>query len=498
MRANPSLALLVRSIKAPSPDAGPVALTSRLLEQYEDSVAALVMACPRLERLSGPAFTFNHCFSRLAHALSTRPDLKDMTWCVAPLPTAVCGHQSLENPARCAPAAMPAAAALSPNSEAAFVEHHRRWSKLTSLAIHCLPGASLGPRTLIASALAALPSLQHLHLSSLPANAFDDANLLSLPRLRTLTLSDIPGITSYGLSSFATRSNSRHLETLALCHTSLTVLPALARILSNLTSLVNFSLVQSFPPLMPETDSFILWMMPYLASASVTRLHWDITSHRDCANAADDILARSIAAGGFPALRSLRAPSDPDGIFQALCQPVDRIDLPGDRFRSASFAPCPASTPSSPIRQLVKSPTASSLPGTVPRYSPCTDLGDARLAAQARIDAARESGAPLRFRVTVRDEDDALVDDFGLGSYVGTVGSNIELNLLPDFGSSDQRGGLCGVADLVAVDAAESLAAAREGCTGTWNRREGVVADRKEQEPWWHTERLRWAPLRLE
>lgn len=493
LRANPDLARLVRSLKVPQLEGLTAAASSRGTspsEQYENAVAALVMACPNLERLAGPTFGYDHSFKKLFHALSTRTNLKDMSWLIEQ--PSVSGQQCLEGLSQCGQL-MPAS--LQPSQETAFLEQHRSWSKLTSLSIHCLPEASLAPATLLARTLTVLPALQHLHLSNLPANAFNDTNLLSLPRLKTLTLSNIPGISSNGLSYFATRSNSQSLRQLQLRHTPLTSLPALARILSNLASLVTFSLVQSFPPLMPETDSFILWMMPYLASASVSKLHWDITSHVDSANAADDILARSIAAGGFPALRTLRAPNDPEGIFQGLCRPVERIDLPSDRFRSLATSASSNSVPSSPIKLLAKSPTTSSLPGlSLNAPSPCTNLLVARLAAQSRIEGARDT---YRFEVNVEDEDGSLVETFGLGSYMGTVGGDIHYHLLPDEGSTDEKGGLVDVTDLGA-DAGEMLAGGREGCDGSWNWREGVVADKREKERWWHTERGRWTRIRLD
>ena len=196
---------------------------------------------------------------------------------------------------------------LLPMRQEGFLGHFENWGSLRSLSIHCLPGGTVTPKSLLTRALALLPSLKHLHLCNLPQNAFTDENLLCLPPLHTLTLSHIPGISSNGLSAFATRSNSSALRTLQLRHTPLTSLPALARILSNLKSLTAFSLVQAFPPLMPEADSFTLWMMPYLASSNVTKLHWDITSQESSVNAADDILARSIASGG---ISQLAIPSD--------------------------------------------------------------------------------------------------------------------------------------------------------------------------------------------
>jgi hypothetical protein len=266
---------------------------------------------------------------------------------------------------------------------------------------------------------------------------------------------------------------------------------------------------------MPEVDSFTLCLMPYLASPSLRKLHWDITSHRDCANVADDILARSIAAGGFPELRSLRAPNDPDAVFQELCRPVERIDLPSDRFCASdmtgggtgagagagggSLPTSPAlDSPITPLQQYLSfSPRTPSTPttgGLEPTPPSCTDLRLARLAAQTRLQKAR---AHPKFGVLVTDEEGATVDNFHLGGYIGTVGSPISYNLLPDAGSSDDKGGVVDLRD-VTGDAGEVLTGGREGCTGVWNRREGVVADKKEKERWWHTERGRWTRIQLQ
>ncbi|TWU74587.1 hypothetical protein ED733_006605 [Metarhizium rileyi] len=490
LRANTEIAAIVRTLKVPAPElmsGVSHAKGSTSLEQYEDQVAALVMACPNLERLAGPIFTYDHSFKRLFHALSTKENLKDMKWLIQS--SELFTQQAVANSTKDCPSVT--SSKLQSHQETTFLEQHRGWNRLTSLCIQCLPDATLAPRTLLSRTLTVLPSLQKLHLCNVPANAFNDVNLLSLPPLRSLTLSNIHGISSNGLSSFATRSTSRPLRQLVLRHTPLTSLPALARILSNLHFLSSFSLVQSFPPLMPESDSFTLWMMPYLASSSVQSLHWDITSHPDSSNAADTILARSIAAGGFPSLRTLRTPNDPEGIFQELCRPVERIDLPRDRLRTTSVSE-PGSLPSSPMKLLAKSHTASSLP-SIMSASSHTNLVAARLAAQARLDRSRASHM---FQVNVTDEEGDLVETFGLAGYIGTVGSEIAYNLLPDEGSSDEKGGLVDIFELC-DDSGERLGMDQDGCIGSWNRREGVVADKREKESWWHTERGRWRPIEL-
>ena len=519
LRADADIASMVRSLKVPAPEAIPGVSSGKgaaAISHYEDNVAALVMACPNLERLHGPMFTYDHSFRRIYHALSTRRKLKEMNWVIESTSCADVAEPAASSPTSPISPTSPVTSSssssrdrdrgLSPlteldaDEEIAFLEQHRGWTNLARLSIQCLPDATLAPQTLLARTLTVLPALQHLHLCNLPPNAFTDDNLRSLPRLQSLTLTGIRGISSNGLSALATLASTRPLRRLDLCHTPLTSLAALARLLCNLPSLETFSLVQSFPPLMPESDTFALWMMPYLASASVRMLHWDITSHPDGANAADDILSRSIQSGGFPSLRRLRAPNDPDGIFQNLCRPMEHVALVGDRLRRASISSEPPTSPAKgngkkqqqQQQRLAKSPTTNSLPGILAPASH-TSLVAARLAAQARLDRSREK--PV-IRVNVTDETGQTVDAFGLGGYLGCVGSPIDYYLLPDGGSSDEKGGLVGVQDLL-DNRGEALVAGVDGCTGSWNFREGVVADRREKERWWHTERGRWHSVSL-
>jgi hypothetical protein len=515
LRANSGIAALVRSLKVPRPDTTIKGFNTKSLEQYEDLLASLVMACPNLETLSGPITTYDHSFKRLFHALSTRRNLKEMDWLIEPS-ALQSSPSSPTSPRQSNGSTVVVPGNIKPFQEGEFLDYHRLWTSLSSLSIHCLPGGTISPNTLLTRALSMLPALQHLHLCNLPSNAFNDETLRSLPPLQTLSLTHINGVTANGLSTMATCETSQALRTLHLRHTPLTSLPALARLLSNLRSLTTLSVNQGFPPLMPEADSFMLWMMPYLASGSLRKLHWDITSCSDSANVADGILARSIAAGGFPQLRLLRAPNDPEGIFQDLCRPVERMDLPGDRFcgngsvpdmagavtvSSPIEAPSPTTTATRFLTKTPKSPISPSSsaffsagPGENPSRPPtCTNLRAARVAAQARLERAQKLP---RFSVNVFDDDGSKVESFAMAGFIGTVGSPISYHLHPDPGSCDQRGGIVDARDL-AGDAGESLAAGREGCSGTWNRTEGVVADKKEKERWWHTERGRWTRIEL-
>lgn len=501
LRANPELASRVRSLKVPRPDTTVKGWNAKTAEQYENNVAALVMVCHNLERLDGPVVSYDHSFKRIIHSLSTRAKLREMNWLIEQSPI----QRQKGNQAKGKPGKPPGG--LKPPQETAFLDMHSNWSLLSTLSVNCLPGATLTPDNLLANAMGMLPSLEHLHLCNIPATAFNDTTLLSLPtRLKTLSLTHITGISSSGLSSFATCAASQSLETLHLRHTPLTSLAALARMLSNLPKLRYLSVIQTFAPLMPEADSFALWMMPYLASNTITKLHWDITSHRSSANVADDILARSIGAGGFPKLRYLRTPNDPEAIFQQLCRPAERADLPADRFTGGADTPMTPMTPMTPIDVVPPSPgrflSKSSRPSPNPqspmssdfdRPPQCTDLRVARLAAQSRL---KEAWQKPRFAVNVLAEDGAIVDQFGLGGFIGTLGSPILYHLLPDAGATDEKGGVVDARDLLG-DGGESLASGREGCIGSWNQVEGVVADKKEKEKWWHTERGRWTRIQL-
>ncbi|KAJ0355301.1 hypothetical protein KNSL1_001024 [Colletotrichum chrysophilum] len=488
LRSNAYLATMVHTVKVPSPPVGVA------LEDYHNQVAALIMACPNFERLIGLHPQYSHSFSKLYHALSTRKRLKHMDWVVQPSPFQRQHRLGRSNSSDNVPTLtqrqreMVTPGDLQPHQSATFLEYHVDWAHLSTLTIHCLPGATLTPDNLVSSALMHLTSLQHLYLSHMPVTAFNDNALLSLPPLRTLSLSHVPGVTCAGISALATLPTSQAIQKLTLRHINLESLPALARIFSNFTYLEAFTLVQSFAPTLPE-DTFI-WLMPYLASGSLRKLHWDITSNTTHANAADSILARSIAASGFPSLRSLRTPNDPEGIFQALCRPYERVDLASDRFRqpvarSASF---PAAAPGSPTKSKSKFPAkAATLPPTE-TFLECTDLHQARLAAQARLEAARPFP---RFFVNVIDEDGTLLEKYGLAGFMGTIESRISYNLRPDSGAKDERGGIVEMSDLMAGNNGEDIPNGKEGCTGRWNM-SSSAAEKKDKERWWHTERGRW------
>ncbi|KAK4103049.1 hypothetical protein N658DRAFT_494362 [Parathielavia hyrcaniae] len=500
LRANPQIAAIVRSLKPP---ARPLSVG---VIAYNDLVASVVMACPNFERLVGFYPTYDHSFQRLFQALSTRSKLKEMDWILEPSPSQRQERRPSHND-RWGPVD------LQPQESQLFLGFHSNWRQLTTLVVSCEPGAALSPPNLLECTIRSLPSLRNLHLSRVAPATFNNTHLLSMPALRKLSLSYCTGINTAGLSSLATRPTSASLETLTLIHMNVESLPAIARMFSYLTALTNFNLVQTCAPEIPP-DEFIM-LFPYLASSSLGTLHWDIPYLPNTTTPADAILARSIAAGGFPSLRRLCTPNDPEGLFQKLCAPRERVDQPSDRYRSvpaplangvpwghtrnsSSFSSTRTGSGSgsfkNPFRPGSSSggfrPGSSSglRPGSshglglgagsnsnsnsnhsgTPPVSPLfpppdaliprdnSNLLQARLAAQARLEAAQR--VP-RYFINVVDERGAVVEKHGVGAFLGCVESRIRYVVSPDVrnGGTDESGGLVTVEDMIRDDGGEMV-----------------------------------------
>lgn len=146
---------------------------------------------------------------------------------------------------------------------------------------------------------------------------------------------------------------------------------------------------------------------------------------------------------------------------------------------------------------------------------PSRDLSRARVAAQERIERAR---SVPKFMVLVEDYSGGskgnLRARFGLGAYMGTVGSTIEYILTAD-GPDETNGGLIGIDELRVIPSAQNVVLAKEerrssvvgslkggsggnakedakdrtehrGCEGLWNK------EHKKGRKWWgHVERER-------
>jgi len=492
LRGNSMLAKHVRDLKVP--DLDPSA-SKKEQENYLDVVASIIMSCPNFERLLGLYPTYNHEFSRLVHALSTRTRLVEHVWNIVASPNQRHYHLSDED--------SPSLYTLvnGPlNSEEAtyFLSTHDYWSNLTTIVFHCSPGSVLDSPLLLRT-LRKLPSLQDLALSAIPKVP---SNLLStLPPLKSLYLAQLPNLSLHDLSTFATCSSAQSLISLTLIDVNLSSLPTLARLLSNMISLKKFSIKQDLSPTLPIGTS--IFLHPYLASNSLKYLSWDILvpNEEDHLGDATRILGKAIRANGFPALRTLKAPCDYDGLLQSLCRPAERI---ASSYETGAWKGSSPGTLMELIDERRKDSgvdvSADSGYGssTMSGYEYTRSLRSSRLAAQQRIEAARSRP---KIQVVAEDWTDWQTGNivttarYEFGAYIGMVSSKIHYSLAPDLEGRDETGVV--VEDL--LDSGEmktdTLAGRRGVCDGRWNMVRSEAG--KATTGWEHRERIRWKPLEV-
>lgn len=519
LRARPDLAEYVKILKVP---AIPDAAKSKDQDDYLDLVASVIMACPNLERLPGFYPTYNHEFSRFVHALSTRRKLLERIWTISGSPSQ---RQHRYKPSDDSDYLTPifAPSSLLPEQSIDFLTYHSAWPNLQTLVLHCNHDGTVDS-PLFTDIFKQLPSLENLHISSFPTPSFNDTTLLSLPPLKSLRLENLPGITQYGLSNFASPARTDNLKSLSLISLSLLSLPVLTRLFSHLKSLTHFTISQGASPSLPVGVD--IFLHPYLASSTLQYLHWEFTTPDD--DKATEILSKSISFAGFPALKSIRAPTDFEGSLQKLCKPRDRIELPADRYRNIGLSgfqngmPVSQSVSSvsnaSPTRStfsashghsgsmssnLVKSPTRSAFSLNLDKTSNHSDenngpekgmsLATARRMAQHRIDTAANQP---RFHIIVWDEEGQFLERFAVGGYIGDVGSKIRYSLRPDVDGMDEA--VCGIEGAGGLLDGGEETNPRDGCTGSWNLDAGERSKGKGKDRWWHTERGRWREMPLE
>lgn len=422
LRERSYLAQHVRELKVPRLHVEGDALRKEIIS----IVASLVMACPNLERLVGFYPVYTHGFDRLTHALSTRKKLKEQMWLIGE--NAAITQRSQK---QLAPGLM------DPEQKESFVHFHDAWASLTTLFLHS-PGFGIlekdifvnirsdgDPRRLQGPGmLHRLPALKHLCISNFDMDDFDDFTLQHLPALHSLRLQDLEGITFWGLSEFSRTTNAFSLRNLSLVNLDVKYISAISNLLLHLKNMTRFTLVQDSSPEVAEGEIAI---QPIVASHLLEFLHWEII----VPGSANINLANSIKAGGFPRLRTLRAPSDHLGLLQALCKPRAQIQLPGDwnRLNNAHGLP-----PDS--------------------------LLAARRAAQQRLEDAWNT---VRFKVVVQ-EGDVVREIFDLNGFVGEIGSAVEYSLEPDVPGSDQAW-----IDFPDVVAGREETACGDSCRGLWN-----------------------------
>jgi hypothetical protein len=489
LRANTLLAMYVRNLKVP--DLDPSA-SRKEQDNYLDVVASIVMSCPNLERLLGLYPAYNHDFSRLIYALSTRTRLAEHVWNITASPYHHQYHLADESsPSLYSLVNGP----LNAEATAEFLSRHDSWSNLTTMVFHCSPDGTIDPPLLL-RIIRKLTSLEDLALSAVPKLP---TNLLStLPPLKSLYLSQLPTLSLNDLSTFATCPSARSLKSLTLTEVNLNSLPLLARLFSNLTSLERFTIKQDLPPTLPNDTS--IFLHPYLASNSLKYMVWDILfpNEEDVQGDTTRILAKAISANGFPALRTLKAPCDYDGLLQSLCRPAERIE--STHWKGV------VDRPTGTLMDLIDkrrkdsgvdvsadsgygSSTLSSSSATG-GYEYMRSLRSARLAAQSRIEA---SHSRPKIQVVAEDWTDSQAGNvpvtarYEFGGYIGMVGSKIRYSLDADVEGRDELG--VNVEDL--LEAGEFKKGVERGgiCDGRWNAQRGQG---KDVPAWEHRERVRW------
>ena len=407
-----------------------------------DLIASVVMSCPNLEKIVGFYPIYGHCFDRLAHALSTRKNLKERIWIIGPKSEITQRSQKQLPPGL-----------MDITQKSDFLHHHQGWSALTTLFLYSYKQGIL-ERDVFIKILNHLPSLQHLCVSHFDVDDFDDMVLQALPPLQSLRLQSLDGITFWGLVEFARALPAQGLRNLSLINLNIAHLSTVSNILLNLRNLSRFTLVQMNSP-EPSPGDIVFY--PIVASEHLQFLHWDIL----LPGSANNNLANSIRANGFPNLRIIKAPSDHDGQLQAVCRPRAQIELPSDKYNKSDR------------KDIINHEEH-------PTHTLCT----ARKAAQRRIENARNT---IQFKVVV--EDNGVVNQvIDLPGFVGTIGSMITYNLEPDVYGDDR--GLVDFSDL--MDGTKEVVA-KDGCTGMWN------ASHHGGKSWWnHTERFRYLPFNLQ
>ncbi|KAF2210642.1 hypothetical protein CERZMDRAFT_45065 [Cercospora zeae-maydis SCOH1-5] len=337
-----------------------------------DCLQLIIRDCYNLEEVSGFVLPATESTTPVLEALASRKRLKSHAWSL----DSTRALPGLEH----------------------FIFCHDDWVNLETLAIAADPGVDLGIGT-ISAILHRLPSLKHLAVFGLHRSDFHNTSLLTLPPVKSLRLECLSGLTDEGIEQLSFSRLAFSLERLTLVGLELVSLQTIQTLLSHLTRLKRFAILQESSP-EPPMGIFTTNHSMSLSSPSLRHLHWD------CLTPGTSLswLAESIAENRFPRLISIKVPCDYDGALQELCRPIYR-----ERLSTADL-------------EYLSEHTSSD------RYE--RNLRVSQIQAQVRV---RESGAQPSFNVVVQDEHE-LKATHTIGSYVGNMGSKIEYRLNPEIG----------------------------------------------------------------
>ncbi|KAL1301705.1 hypothetical protein AAFC00_005914 [Neodothiora populina] len=391
LQSRPDLARSVRRIQAPHLQY--LKQADRWQQDLVMDLAEIILVCPNLEYFDGmyPDFHSGQRPGDVIAALATREHLRQHMWFLD-------------------------GGAVGQNALLTFFKCHEKWTNLETLVIQ-EKSPTLGPGS-IYGILQRLPSLHHLALIGLSTSSFHDGTLQALTSLRSLRLEMLEGLTDSGLQQALPRL-ATSLQSLSLVDLDIKSLRTISCILSHFSRLTHLSLAQDNPPGLPlGADVNFATDTPLLASSTLTYLHWDIL----IPGSANQALESSIRAGGFPWLRTLRAPCDADGALQTLCRPLAK-----SRPRDADIR----------AYEHIES-----------RGHYTRDLTHAKTAAQLRMRGSKAKATP-GVKIVIQNDDDHDHDDNNdndsgethkvhftthvVGQYLGDVRSPLEYSLSPDF-----------------------------------------------------------------
>ena len=279
-----------------------------------------------------------------------------------------------------------------------FADLHDGWQWLETLVL-CKTDSSdgiVGPG-IISAVTNRLWSLKHLMVSGFGKEDFHNGTLLALKPLQSLRMENLQGVTDQGIFQLSQSRNAFSLESLSLIDLELVSMRTVQALLMNTTRLRRFRFVQNTSPAL-LVGAGLQNRRNALASESIEYLHWDTL----IPGQATESLAQSIRAGSFPSLRTLKAPSDPNGSLQALCRPIHRMSLTAGDLKFL---------------------------GSIDQDRYTRSLRLSRLQAQLRI---REIRSRPSLSVVISDEEEQTMQTHIIGSYLGDVRSKVEYLLEPD------------------------------------------------------------------
>ncbi|KAI5360597.1 putative leucine-rich repeat domain superfamily [Septoria linicola] len=336
-----------------------------------DSLQLIIRDCYNLEHLSGFVLPATESTTPVLEALASRIRLKSHAW-------------SLDS-----------TRAL-PGLEY-FIFCHDDWVNLETLAIAADPGVDLGIGT-ISAVLHRLHSLKHLAIFGLHRSDFHNSSLVTLPPVKSLRLECLSGLTDQGVEQLAFSRLALSLERLTLVGLEILSLQTIQTLLSHLTRLKRFAILQESSPEPPDGITSAGRMIA-LSSPSLQHIHWDCLIPGEALS----YLATAISNNKFPRLASAKVPCDYDGVIQQLCRPVPREKLTTQDL------------------EYLHERTSG-------RYE--RNLRVSQIQAQVRV---RESRQQPSFNVVVEDEHE-LKATHTIGSYLGSMESKIEYQLDAEVG----------------------------------------------------------------